>query len=191
MENTSLLYKIIEQENLMKDQENEKLFIRILAFFYLNSYESKEKKKIFLELIIDLIEIEVSNCEKIDDLFSRNTLTQKILFSFLLQPKEIHYPVKHIKYAFFKILQELEYSDLDKLMDMRNIKKILDEIFAIFLSTSHQIPFLIRFFCFASLKFCEEKVFFDKKKNNVFYLVFRRVEYNGPKEKIFNEYFYC
>lgn len=160
MENTSLLFKIIEQENLMKNQENEKLFIRLFAFYYLNSYESKEKKTIFLELIIDLIEIEVSYSEKIDDLYSRNTLTQKLLFSFLLQPKQLHYPVKHIKYAFFKILQELEYSDLDKLMDMRNIEKILDEIFSIFLSTSHQIPFLIRFFCFASLKLCEKKVLY-------------------------------
>lgn len=154
-----MIFNIINQENLVKNQEVESLFIRLLAFTYLNSYDSKEKKTTFLELIIRLIKMELEKCDLIDDLFSKNSLIQKILFSFFLQPQILRYSTKHIRFAFFKDLQELDYSDLNKITERKNVEKILNDIFVTFINTLNKIPFLIRFFCFASLKLCEAKVY--------------------------------
>jgi len=171
IENHSVLLNLIEIENCTKFQENERLFIHIYEFYYLNSYESKENKEIFLMIIVEMIEIELKNCEKIDDLYNKNTLTEKILFSFLDKPQIFKYSTTNIRYPFFKILQELEYSDLNKLMDNNHIEAILDEIFSTFQDNLQKIPFLIKFFCYASFVLAEQKVLsfihlFTHKKNN-------------------------
>ena len=160
MENQQDLLNLVGSQNSSKFYQIERLFIHIFEFYYINSYESKEKKEIFLILIIKLIELELKNCDKIDSLFNKGTLTQKILFSFLEKPPILKYSIKNIRYPFFKILQELEYSDIDKLMSVENVEPILDEIFAIFLSTVHKIPFIIKFFCFACYALAQKKVYF-------------------------------
>ena len=158
MENQKILLNLVENENPNKIYQIERLFIHIFEFYYINSYESKESKELFLMMIINLIEIELKNCEKIDDLFNKGTLVQKILFSFLEKPPILKYSIKNIRYPFLKILQELEYSDIDKLMDVKNVENILDEIFTIFQSTLQKIPFIIKFFCYASYILTQKKV---------------------------------
>lgn len=157
-ENHTLFMDLVEKENLSKVYEIEKLFIHIYHFYYINSYETKDNKELLLSIMVEMIELELKNCDKLEDLFNRNNLVQKILFSFLNKPSVLKYSIRHIRLPFFKILQELEYSDLEKLMDIKNVEKILEEFFSIILSTSQKIPFLIKFFCYACFRLAQQKV---------------------------------
>ena len=190
MEHHSIILELIEIENSSKNYENERLFIHIYEFYYINSYDSKDDKETFLRIIVDMIEIELKNCEKVDDLFNKYTLTQKILFSFLNKPPFLKYATINIRYPFFKILQELEYSDVEKLMDMKNVEKILDEIFLIFLNSLQKIPLIIKFFCYASLTLAQKKVNFLYSLNYInFYKFPNELNSNSKRNKFITNIF--